>query len=276
MKNDVQTKIEAIFLCDHRPLKPGESPKRKGQTTMYEATGEVNPLFINKLNTLSFTPTIKIDGSCSKIDVTQTLLEGITMFSANIYKRYDTRDGNLPKGGVGVPGGMNENGRVDFYWIDVTRSEHPDDQYYRSTLVRNNEGVITAINLVVPSDDGKEAILTAVPLEEIESGSYELIGNKVQGNPYKIPDEMTTVEVRKKGTLGNYEVPKHYFVRHGAFVIKDFDFTVENITLESIKEYILGHDYEGIVFHFSDGSLMKVNRGHINEEVDRERGLKFI
>jgi len=226
---------------------------------------------------VTWTATIKIDGSCSRIDVIKP--EDGSKTHVKVYKRYDTRDGNLPKGG-GVPGGYKDDGRVDFYWIDVTDSTHPDDQYYQATLVRNENWEIMAINLVLPHENGTEVKIVAVPIEEIESGTYEIIGPKVQGNPYNLPvDVMTVVEVRKKkGIIGKSEVPVHYFVRHGIFEIKDFKslYTVENFTLDSIIEYITSHDYEGIVFHFDDGSLMKVNRGHIGVEIEKEKGLKFI
>lgn len=37
----VETKLQSAFICQHRPLKPGETPKRRGQATVFEATGEV-------------------------------------------------------------------------------------------------------------------------------------------------------------------------------------------------------------------------------------------
>jgi len=276
--NFVETKVEAVFVCEHRPLRDGEKPKRRGQTTMFEGTGEINAKFIEKITDplLSYKVTIKHDGSCSKITIRKELMEdGNEKVICQIFKRYDTREGNLPKEG-GVPGGYNESGGVDFYWIDVTQSVNPDDQWYQSTLVRDVDGNIFAINMIVVNEESGYEI-KAVPVEEIETGTYEILGPKIQANFYGLPlDSVTTISVLKKGVLYKVEVPLHYFIRHGSFEVKDVNFTVENITLDSIREYILSHIYEGLVFHFSDGTLMKVNRGHIGVEVDKETPLRLI
>ena len=40
--NPVLGKLSALLECSHRPLKAGESPKRRGQTTVYKASGRIN------------------------------------------------------------------------------------------------------------------------------------------------------------------------------------------------------------------------------------------
>ena len=66
-----------------------------------------------------------------------------------------------------------------------------------------------------------------------EDGTYELIGPKVQGNPERSPE--------------------HVLVRHGgvelAGVPRDF---------AGIRAYLAAHDIEGIVWHNSDGRMVKI------------------
>jgi len=265
----VETKIHAVLSCAHRSLLPNEKPKRNGQTTMFAATGALDPLFVSKITNLTYKATIKHDGMCSKIvkNPNNTI---------QIYKRYDTREGNIPT--VGIPADQkNESGGYDFYWIEVTSSTDPSDQYYQSTMNRDERGNIISVNIIVPNgQNGYE--LSRVNIADIVTGTYELVGPKVQSNVYHMPlDDMVVVSVVRKGKLyNNVEVPRHFFIRHGAFEIVDRTFTIDNTSLESFTEYVVGHGYEGIVFHFSDGTLMKINRGHVGVDVDTKEGLKII
>lgn len=68
-------------------------------------------------------------------------------------------------------------------------------------------------------------------LSNKEDGTYELVGEKVQGNPENI-----------KG---------HILLRHG---IKVLD--LDNYSFESIKEFLINEDIEGIVFHEIVGDRM--------------------
>jgi hypothetical protein len=69
----VDGKMSSLLECAHRPLRPGEVPKRKGQTTVYEATGNLSEEG-NKFwdqtgegKPLTVRATIKHDGQCSMI-----------------------------------------------------------------------------------------------------------------------------------------------------------------------------------------------------------------
>lgn len=70
----------------------------------------------------------------------------------------------------------------------------------------------------------------------LDSGTYELCGPRLQGNPEGFSE--------------------HLFVRHGATVLiecpRDFD---------SIREYLRPLDIEGIVFHHPDGRMVKIRKG---------------
>ncbi len=75
------------------------------------------------------------------------------------------------------------------------------------------------------------------------TGTYELIGPKVQGNPE--------------------QVARHQLVRHAEadlFVLADRSFT-------ALREWLLAHDYEGIVFHHPDGRMAKIKRRDFREVI---------
>eukprot|EP01129_Flabellula_baltica_P015056 TRINITY_DN7428_c0_g1_i1.p1 TRINITY_DN7428_c0_g1~~TRINITY_DN7428_c0_g1_i1.p1 ORF type:complete len:278 (-),score=56.41 TRINITY_DN7428_c0_g1_i1:48-881(-) len=271
MLNPVETKVTAVYECQHRPLKEGETPKRKGQDTVFEATGNLTTKFIEKLTdeSLTFEATIKHDGMCSKIEKDETTGK------ISVFRRYDVRpfkQRKIPENSV--PAGVNPNsGVVDFYWIDITDKIHsPNEQYYQSTLIRDDQGSIVAIRMIVPimGEGNCTYEMVEVPVEDIQTGTYELVGPKVQGNIYDM-DEQDVVpgQLMSKGKLRDVEIAKHYFIKHGAFPVLDRAFgSIELCGLDDVREYIVNKQFEGIVFHFSDGSLFKVNRGHIGVEIE--------
>lgn len=66
-------------------------------------------------------------------------------------------------------------------------------------------------------------------------GTYELIGPKINGNP--------------EGAEG------HELHRHGVISLDDAP-----RTLEGLREYLLAHEFEGIVWHHEDGRMAKLKR----------------
>lgn len=73
---------------------------------------------------------------------------------------------------------------------------------------------------------------------KVKDGTYELVGERIQGNPEKI-----------KG---------HHLVKHGYRVLMGL---INPITFENIKEYLELTDIEGIVFHNeSDGRMCKIRQ----------------
>lgn len=83
----VETKIKAAFVCQHRPLLPGEKPKRAGQDTVFEATGEVHSELLALLQSSNSEQhhvhvTVKHDGMCSKIVRTQDGTHSTSCLSA--------------------------------------------------------------------------------------------------------------------------------------------------------------------------------------------------
>ena len=70
--------------------------------------------------------------------------------------------------------------------------------------------------------------------EYFENGTYELVGPKVQGNPYN---------------LGSHVLWKHGEFRVG--VARDFD---------SIRDFLENTEFEGLVWHHPDGRMAKIKR----------------
>lgn len=75
-------------------------------------------------------------------------------------------------------------------------------------------------------------------LEKKEDATYELIGEKMQGNPEKIEG--------------------HVLVKHGEKVLIGL---VNPMTFENLKKYLENVDIEGIVFHHNyDGRMCKLRK----------------
>lgn len=132
-----------------------------------------------------------------------------------LWKRYDAKKGRTPPSDF-EPTEPERNQHTGHWpgWIPV--KDDPGDKWHRAAFG------------VTP---------------DLEDGTYELIGPKVQGNPH--------------------EVPSHQFIRHGAIVIfpdvtRDFD---------SIRAWLAEHKVEGIVWHHPDGRMAKIKR--------RDFGIKW-
>lgn len=69
----------------------------------------------------------------------------------------------------------------------------------------------------------------------LSDGTYELVGPKIQGNPHLFPT--------------------HLLIKHGSITFSDVprDF-------DGLKSWLLGFEYEGIVWHHQDGRLVKIKR----------------
>ena len=145
-------------------------------------------------------PTRKYDGTASAI------------INGTLYKRYDVKKGRqVPDGAIPCQEADLITGHHP-HWLkcDINKSE---DKYF-----------FEAFDLLI--ERGWRI-----------DGTYELIGEKIQGNPEKI-----------KG---------HQLVRHGMTTITD----INPISFENIKEYLRTEDIEGIVFyHKIDGRMCKIRK----------------
>jgi len=273
----VEGKVDAVLICEHRQLKQGETAKRRGQTTVYEATGQVDPVFLDNLG--DYIASVKLDGTSCKITV-----DPVTNI-ARFYKRRDIRDGNIPNGAI--PGSsLNEKGQPDIAWIDITDSTDPDDKYHLAAIHRelDTNGVTTLKYWTIDTSN------TPV-LKVMTNGTFELVGPAIQNNPYGLlKDSLVPVRLNsksKKGEFSIHQLPRHYLFEHGCFPVKDFDFNMflssdpvslsQQDPVQRARDFIVNNRIEGIVFHpqHEDFPMFKINRGHIGVdiEVDHAKGI---
>jgi hypothetical protein len=154
---------------------------------------------INPENQWVFTdgiPTRKFDGTATAI------------INGEIYKRYDVKKGRqVPEGAIPCQEADLITGHHP-HWLKCERSKNEDKYFF--------EGFDN--------------------LENKKDGTYELIGEKVQGNPEKI-----------KG---------HMLIRHGIVRL-----SLEDDSFEYLKQYLEKVDIEGIVFyHKSDDRMCKLRK----------------
>lgn len=157
---------------------------------------------VNPENQWVFTdgiPTQKFDGTATSI------------INGELYKRYDVKKGRqIPDGAIPCQEADVITGHHP-HWLKCDRNKNEDKYFF----------------------EGYNSLAG-----EIEDGTYELIGEKVQGNPEKI-----------KG---------HHLVKHGAKVLQGL---IDPMTFENLKEYLEKVDIEGIVFHHkSDDRMCKLRK----------------
>lgn len=140
--------------------------------------------------------TIKYDGSCCAI------------IDGELYKRYDAgiKGRKVPDGAIPCQEEADPITKHFPCWVACSR-DNPADKYFYAAY------------------DLKK---------DWEDGTYELVGAKVQRNPYNLPN--------------------HQLWKHGKDIIevgRDF---------ESIKKYLENHEIEGIVFWLDGEPKCKIRR----------------
>jgi hypothetical protein len=129
------------------------------------------------------------------------------VINGDLYKRYDVKKSKpTPPGAIPCQEPDAVTGHWP-HWVKCDRN-NPADKYY--------------FDAVMPEEDG----------------TYELCGEKVQGNPERIAG--------------------HVLIRHGNFILDIAEFS-----FDSIKEYLSNpeNDIEGIVFHnIYDGRMCKIRK----------------
>lgn len=138
-----------------------------------------------------------------KFDGTSCMVQGEKLF-----KRYDAKNGKTPPGG----------------WIPA---QDPDP------VTGHWPGWLT-VQATDPADKWHVQALMTRPFPQ--DGTYELLGPKVQGNPYNL----------------GY----HVLIRHGT---PRFDIDPPRTFLE-LKTWFKVQPYEGIVWHHPDGRMVKIKR----------------
>lgn len=76
--------------------------------------------------------------------------------------------------------------------------------------------------------------------EPFRQGTYELVGEKINGNPENISGHLL---VRHDSAPIYHDVPRHY---------------------DGLREWLRGRDIEGLVFHHPDGRMAKVKKRDFN------------
>jgi len=133
-----------------------------------------------------------------KHDGTSCMVRG-----GRLFKRHDRKGGKTsPDGWEPAEEEANEHTGHWPGWLPV--GPGPEDQWHREAYVAS-----------------------------LEEGTYELLGPKVQRNPY-----------------GN---ERHVLVRHGSKTLKD-----DPRTFDDIRDYLAAWPIEGIVWHHEDGRMAKI------------------
>lgn len=155
---------------------------------------------INPLNIWAITgegiPTRKFDGTSCAI------------INGELYKRYDAKKGKeAPKGAIPCQEADEITGHHP-HWVRCDEMDNSSKYHFE------------AFHL----------------LENPEDGTYELCGEKIQGNPEKIQG--------------------HKLIKHGSEILEFMDFS-----FEGIRSYLEKTDIEGIVFHHkTDGRMCKIRK----------------
>lgn len=147
--------------------------------------------------------TQKFDGTCCRV------LDG------KLWKRYDAKNGKTPPAGfeAAQPAPDPITGHWPG-WLPV--GNDPGDQWHSEALAVARGALYFAYM-------------------EIQDGTYELVGPKVQGNPENLP--------------------VHMLIKHGSEVLNDAP-----RTFDELKAYLKDRNIEGIVWHHPDGRLVKIKK----------------
>lgn len=174
---------------------------------------EVNP--DNKWVYVNGIATRKFDGTACAI------------INEELYKRYDCRiDKNTGNYKKPIPHGAISCQEADLisghhpHWVKCNRQK-PDEKYH--WIAFDN-------------------------LENKENGTYELCGEKVQGNPENISG--------------------YLLIKHGCEILPLTDFS-----FDAIKDYLSNTNIEGIVFHNNNGDMCKIRKSDFG--IKRLKRLRY-
>ena len=168
-------------------------------------------------------PSEKIDGTCSYVQVWNEK----PWLWARLIKRKSEHE-NWMKA-------VNGRENTHIGWVPVLeKSAYP---WHHSTFHAES-----ARGLVLLPVDEQTCELTTKPLESLLNQTVELIGTKINGNPYK---------------LGDLKTPFHVLVPHGAFPVKNLP---GECTFEEMRTWMETQHIEGIVWN----GQYKLTRRHLN------------
>ena len=120
------------------------------------------------------------------------------------------------------------------------REQHVGDVYPRDFILADEDDNTGKVVGWVPVGNGPEDRWhrEAMPVTTLPDGTYELIGPKIQGNPEK--------------------VSKHTLIPHGYFMAGELGGVPR--TFNGLREWFVGKDIEGVVFHHPDGRMAKIKK----------------
>lgn len=161
-------------------------------------------------------PTQKFDGTATAI------------FDGKLYKRFDVKLFKKKKGKITVFTDEQIKAKIPEGAIPCQKPDEKSGHFPHWIICDKNDN----------SNKYHFEAFDKAGYEDSEwiDGTYELCGEKVQGNPENV-----------KG---------HKLIPHGGEVLK-----VPYLTFEGIKTYLENHNIEGIVFHHkSDGRMCKIRK----------------
>lgn len=191
---------------------------------------KVPTLFVRDMTTKLVTPDVTpgcewvINGegvATEKIDGTCCLVR-----DGKLYKRYDAKAGRTPPQGF-EPAQDAPDEHTGHWpgWVAV--GDGPDDKWHREAWTSDRNPPLSIRN----------------PLQ-IE-GTWELIGPKVQGNPYGLES--------------------HQLVRHGdPWSFYDEVAPHLSLSFDEVRDFLARYDIEGLVWHHPDMRMAKVKRRDFN------------
>ncbi|CAB1454884.1 unnamed protein product [Pleuronectes platessa] len=278
----VQQKIPCVFVTE---VKEEQSRKRESQQFRVVATEQVNPVALEADIDCALA-TEKLDGTCCYV----TLYKGQPYLWARLdrkpnkqaekrFKKYQ----HTHRSAKGFTWNVEEDFRtVPETWIPAHQVKHhngypmPDDlghipgwvpvekdnkQYcWHSSVLDYEVGVALVLRPKANDEDMLEIV--AVLLADLMEQTLELIGTNVNGNPYDLVElSVVSVSVARDG-LGSKKQPVHFLVSHGSVKFR----TPPPLDFKQLRSWF--HEcpesrVEGIVWHCSDGTLLKVHRHHL-------------
>jgi hypothetical protein len=122
-------------------------------------------------------------------------------------------------------------------------------EYYKRAVIKKDQIIPTSFILcTTDQQSGKQFGWILVDFENpqdqyyaeafnlnLPDGTYELCGPKIFGNPEKMQT--------------------HTLIDHTSFLVDHF-----KITYKELKTFFSLHEYEGLVFHHSDGRMAKIKK----------------
>ncbi|XP_043944361.1 uncharacterized protein C12orf29 homolog [Protopterus annectens] len=262
----VQQKIPCLFLTD---VKDDPSTKREYQPFRVLATEQINPKALDG-DIYNAIPTEKVDGTCccitrhkgqpylwARLDRKPNKqaekrfknfhrLGSSKEFIWNVEQDFKTvPDSWIPAAKMLQLNGNvqpDENGHIPG-WVPV---EKYSKQYCWHSSVVDYEAEVA---LVLRPESSEQNLLeiTIVPLSDLLEQTVELIGTNVNANPY---------------SLGSKKHPIHLLVSHGTIPVQNPPALNQKDLISWFQESKEG-EIEGIVWHCTDGTLVKIHRHHL-------------